>query len=65
GNITVNKRDIEDYFGYDTLKMIVRAPMVISPLPGSRRTRATDFLRLPVPRYWVTVAMFRFSFPLI
>ncbi|MEG1559354.1 MAG: 30S ribosomal protein S9 [Clostridia bacterium] len=27
GSITVNKRDIEDYFGLETLKMIVRAPM--------------------------------------
>ena len=23
GNITVNKRDIEEYFGYETLKMLV------------------------------------------
>ena len=30
GNITVNKRDIEDYFGYETLKMIVSAPMVLT-----------------------------------
>ena len=30
GNITINKRDIEDYFGYETLKMIVRAPMVLT-----------------------------------
>ena len=30
GNITVNKRDIEDYFGYETLKMNVRAPMVLT-----------------------------------
>ena len=30
GNITVNKRDIEDYFGYETLKMIVRAPLVLT-----------------------------------
>ena len=30
GNITVNKRDIEDYIGYETLKMIVRAPMVLT-----------------------------------
>ena len=27
GKITINKRDIEDYFGYETLKMSVRAPM--------------------------------------
>ena len=30
GKITVNKRDVDDYFGYETLKMIVRAPMVLT-----------------------------------
>ena len=30
GNITINKRDIEDYFGLETLKMIVRAPMTLT-----------------------------------
>lgn len=30
GNITINKRDIEDYFGYETLKMLVRSPMVLT-----------------------------------
>ena len=30
GNITVNRRDVEDYFGLETLKMIVRAPMVLT-----------------------------------
>ena len=28
GEITVNKRDINDYFGLETLKVIVRQPMV-------------------------------------
>ncbi len=28
GKITVNKRDIDDYFGLDTLKVIVRQPLV-------------------------------------
>ena len=28
GKITINKRDIEDYFGLDTLKTIVRQPLV-------------------------------------
>ncbi len=28
GNITINKRDIDDYFGLETLKVIVRQPMV-------------------------------------
>ena len=28
GNITVNKRDIDDYFGLETLKTIIRQPLV-------------------------------------
>ena len=28
GKITINKRDIDDYFGLDTLKLIVRQPLV-------------------------------------
>ena len=28
GNITINKRDIDDYFGLETLKVIVRQPLV-------------------------------------
>ncbi len=28
GKITINKRDMEDYFGYETLKIIVRQPFV-------------------------------------
>ncbi len=27
GKITVNKRDIDDYFGYETLKVVVRQPL--------------------------------------
>ena len=27
GNITINKRSLDDYFGLETLKMIVRAPL--------------------------------------
>lgn len=30
GSITVNKRDLEDYFGHETLKMIVREPLVLT-----------------------------------
>lgn len=30
GNITINKRDVEEYFGLETLKMIVRAPLVLT-----------------------------------
>ena len=34
GNITVNKRDIDDYFGMETLKMIVRAPLAVTNTLG-------------------------------
>ncbi len=27
GNITINKRSIDEYFGYETLKVIVRQPL--------------------------------------
>ena len=32
GNITINKRDLDEYFGLETLKMIVRAPLVLTNL---------------------------------
>lgn len=34
GAITINKRDIEDYFGIETLKMIVRAPLSLTGMTG-------------------------------
>ena len=30
GKITVNKRDIDDFFGMETLKMIVRQPFAVT-----------------------------------
>jgi len=30
GNITINKRSIDEYFGLDTLKYIVRQPMMVT-----------------------------------
>ena len=30
GNITINKRDIDNYFGLETLKVIVRQPLVLT-----------------------------------
>jgi small subunit ribosomal protein S9 len=35
GNMTVNKRDLEEYFGYETLKMLVRSPLVLTETLGS------------------------------
>ncbi len=34
GNITINGRDIDDYFGLDTLKLIVRQPMELTNTIG-------------------------------
>ena len=34
GKITINYRDIDDYFGLDTLKLIVRQPLVITDSVG-------------------------------
>ena len=34
GKITINGRDIDDYFGLDTLKLIVRQPMTLTETLG-------------------------------
>ena len=34
GKITINGRDIDDYFGLDTLKMVVRQPLAATDLVG-------------------------------
>jgi len=34
GKITVNKKDIEDYFGLETLKVIVRQPFAVTNTEG-------------------------------
>ncbi len=34
GRITINKRDIEEYFGLETLKTIVRAPLTLTDTLG-------------------------------
>ena len=34
GSITINGRDIEEYFGLETLKMIVRQPLVATATEG-------------------------------
>ena len=41
GVITINKRDIEDYFGLDTLKLIVRQPLEATGLTGKFDVIAT------------------------
>ena len=34
GNIVINKRDIDNYFGLETLKMTVRQPLVLTKTTG-------------------------------
>ena len=34
GNITINKRNIDEYFGLETLKVIVRQPLVATETEG-------------------------------
>ena len=41
GTITVNGRDIDDYFGLETLKFIVRQPLVKTELTDKVDIRAT------------------------
>ena len=35
GNFTVNKRDVDDFFGYETLKMLVKSPLVLTDTVGN------------------------------
>ena len=41
GSIIINGRDINDYFGLDTLKLIVRQPLVATELLGKVDIEAT------------------------
>ena len=41
GTITINGRDIDDYFGLETLKLIVRQPLVTTELLGKVDVVAT------------------------
>ena len=34
GKVTINKRDIDNYFGLETLKMTVRQPLALTSLEG-------------------------------
>ena len=34
GKITINKRDIDEYFGLETLKVIVRQPLAATETEG-------------------------------
>jgi small subunit ribosomal protein S9 len=34
GKVTINKKDLEDYFGLDTLKVIVKQPFAVTATTG-------------------------------
>ena len=65
GNITINKRSIDDYFGYETLKMQVRQPLtltdttgrfdVIVNVKGGGYTGQAEALRLAIARALVKI----------
>ena len=41
GNITVNHKDLEEFFGYETLRMLVRSPLELTERLGSYDVVAT------------------------
>ena len=41
GSITINGRDIDDYFGLDTLKMVVRQPLELTGNKGTQKIYRT------------------------
>ena len=43
GTITVNKRDINDYFGMETLKLIIRQPLELTGTTGKFDIRVNVF----------------------
>ncbi|MCL2839213.1 MAG: 30S ribosomal protein S9 [Defluviitaleaceae bacterium] len=43
GNITINKRGIDDYFGLDTLKLIVRQPLELTNMLGKYDVKVNVF----------------------
>ena len=43
GKVTINKRDIDDYFGLETLKVIVRQPLALTETTDCfRQMQSTD-----------------------
>ena len=41
GNITVNHKELEEFFGYETLRMLVRSPLELTERLGSYDVVAT------------------------
>ena len=69
GKITINDRDIDDYFGLETLKLIVRQPLALTEtdqvrhrLQSSRRRRYRSG-RCNLSRYFQSTSSVRFREP--
>lgn len=41
GKITINKRDIDSYFGLETLKVVVRQPLEVTGMTGKYDVKVT------------------------
>ena len=55
GSITINGRDIDDYFGLETLKLLVRQPLVTTEQLGKAASPARPAPSVtvwPAPCYW-------------
>ena len=66
GNITINKRDIDEYLGLETLKLIVRQPLVATLRVSSPKYSSISLLLiviLPVPGTRYTLAIDFFLLP--
>ena len=49
GKITINDRDIDDYFGLETLKLIVRSPLALTDTDGQVRHRRSTLSAAVLP----------------
>ena len=48
GKITINKRDIDEYLGLETLKVVVRQPLVATETPA--KSASTGIRQFSAPR---------------
>ena len=49
GKITINKRDIDEYLGLETLKVVVRQPLVATDTLGKYDVLAVSYTHLTLP----------------
>ena len=49
GKMTINGRDINDYFGLETLKLLVNSPLVLTETEGQSSTWSSTWLAAAAP----------------